>query len=169
MVSTPAMGGTALSILSPCTAERAGSITVEAMIAEGLTKGEDRGTDLSGGWYSADGLPYHYSVETPDFETEPEDLQRLERATGVKMLCQIQLHIFVSDLVGRPALARMAEEVARRSEGWVLVEFVRPPAAALIDSLLHAGRAVRLDDHALYLDAAAMAAWIVHPDFHVIK
>ncbi|MFI5487941.1 hypothetical protein [Micromonospora echinaurantiaca] len=38
----------------------------------------------------------------------------------------------------------------------------------LLDVLGDAGRCVRAGD-AVYLDAAAMAAWIAHPDFHVVK
>lgn len=55
-----------------------------------------------------------------------------------------------------------AERVAERTEGWVLVEFRAPPAAALLDHLDNAGRCVRVDDY-VHLDAPAMAAWWAHP------
>lgn len=158
------MGGTALSVLSPHVAERVEPIVVEEMIVEGLTRYEPDPND----WYSADGLPYGYEIQPPDAETDPEELQLVERATGVTMRCDILLHIFVRDRAGRPALARMAQRVARRTDGWVLVEFYDPPSADLLHQLDGAGRCIRVDD-AAYLDAAAMDAWIAHPDFHVVK
>ncbi|MDO3704419.1 hypothetical protein Q3W71_22400 [Micromonospora sp. C28SCA-DRY-2] len=54
-----------------------------------------------------------------------------------------------------------------RSPGCVFVEFSGPPTVDLLD-VLDAGRCVRAGD-AVYLDAVAMAAWIAHPDFHVVK
>jgi hypothetical protein len=158
------MGGTALSILSPYPGQRVEPIVVEEMIAEGMAR---YAPDPSY-WYSVDGLPYAYNVQSPDSEIDPEELQLLERATGVTMRCDIGLHIFVSDLAGRPALARMAQRVARRTEGWVFVEFSTPPSADLLHHLRGAGRCVRVDD-TVYLDAAAMTAWNAHPDFHVVK
>lgn len=158
------MGGTALSVLTPYIGERVEPILVEEMTAEGLTRYEP---DPSF-WYSADGLPYGYDIQRPDSEIDPEELQLVERTTGVMMRCDILLHIFVSDLAGRPALARMAQHVARRTEGWVCVEFYDPPSLELLDHLVGAGRCIRVDD-AVYLDAAAMAAWIAHPDFHVVR
>ncbi|GAA4572178.1 hypothetical protein GCM10023176_34530 [Micromonospora coerulea] len=153
-----------MSVLSPYTAERVAPIVVEEMIAEGLTWHE---SDPSS-WYSVDALPYGYDVKFPDVEIDPEELQRFERAVGVTMRCEILLHIFVSDLAGRRALARLAQQVARRTEGWVFVEFYEPPSADLLYHLVGAGRCIRADD-AVHLDAAAMAAWIIHPDFHVVK
>jgi hypothetical protein len=84
------------------------------------------------------------------------------------MRCEILLHVFVSDLAGRPALARVAQRVARRAEGWVFVEFSEPPSADLLHHLAGAGRCIRVGD-AVYLDAAAMRSWNAHPDFHVVK
>jgi len=163
------MGGTALSVFSPSAGESVESVVVEAMIAEGLTRHEGGGSFLLQGWFSDDGLPYGYSLETPDFEGDSDERARLEQVAGVTMRCQVQLHIFVSDVAGRAALARGAQQVARHSEGWVFVEFARPPSAELVNDLLRAGCGVRLDHDAIYLDAAAMTAWIAHPDFHVIK
>ncbi|MEV7231982.1 hypothetical protein AB0M79_33990 [Polymorphospora sp. NPDC051019] len=68
------------------------------------------------------------------------------------------MHVLVSDLAGRPALAGIAERVARRTDGWVFVEFRSPPSADLVEYLTSAGRCVRVED-AVYLDAAAMNAW----------
>ncbi|MFG2107366.1 hypothetical protein [Micromonospora chersina] len=133
------------------------------MTAEGLSRHEPDPR-----WHSADGLPYGYHILPPDAETEPEELRLVERASGVTMRCDVALHIFVSTLAGRPALARMAQRVARRTDGWVFVEFHDPPTAELLRRLGDAGRCVQVGD-AVYLDAAAMGAWIVHPDFHVIK
>ncbi|MEU4645729.1 hypothetical protein [Micromonospora sp. NPDC023814] len=164
MLSTSVMGGTALGILSPHPAERVEPILVEELLAEGLKRNQ---RDPSY-WHCADGLPYGYDVQAPDVETDPEELQLVERAAGLTMRCEVLLHIFVSDLAGRPALARMAQRVAERSAGWVFVEFSGPPAADLLDLLDSAGRCVRAGD-AVYLDAAAMAAWIAHPEFHVVK
>jgi hypothetical protein len=158
------MGGTTLEVLSPYTAGRVEAIVREEMIAEGLTR-YDRDPRS---WYSADGLPYGYDIHLPSVETEPEDLQLVERATGVTMRCAIGLHIFVSEVTGRPALARVAQQVARRSSGWVFVEFQDPPCADLLRCLGDAGRYVRVDD-AVYLDAAAMTRWAAHPGFHVVK
>lgn len=91
----------------------------EEMAAEGLTRWE---ADPSY-WLSADGSPYEYEVQAPDFEIDVEQLQLLTRAGGAVMRCSIVLHILVSDLSGRPALARITERVAPRAEGWVFVEF----------------------------------------------
>ncbi|MET8912419.1 hypothetical protein [Micromonospora sp. NPDC004551] len=153
-----------MSILSPYAAERVEPILVEEMIAEGLTRYE-RDPNY---WYSADGLPYGYDIQAPGIEVDPEELHLLERATAVTMGCAIGLHIFVSDLAGRPALARMAQQVARRTDGWVFVDFYDSPSADLLRCLGGAGRRVRADD-AVYLDAEAMTAWIAHPSFHVVK
>ena len=158
------MGGTALSILSPYAPERVGPIVVGAMISEGLAPHEADPTS----WYSAAGLPYGYSIDEAGFETDPEELQLVERAAGVTMRCDIGLHIFVSDVTGRPALGRMAQRVARQTDGWVFVEFHTPPTADLLDHLSNAGRCIRVSD-AVYLDAAATLAWNAHPDFHVVK
>ncbi|MFG2003298.1 hypothetical protein ACGFNU_29465 [Spirillospora sp. NPDC048911] len=158
------MGGTALSVLSPYAAERVEPIAVAEMVAEGLA----RSASDPGSWYSADGLPYGYGVQAPDAETEPEQLQSLERAAGVTMSSDVVFHIFVNDRSGRPALARMAQRVARRVEGWVFVEFSEPPSAELLGQLAAAGRCVDVGG-AVFLDAAAMTAWNVHPEFHVVK
>ncbi|WP_433310406.1 hypothetical protein [Micromonospora chersina] len=153
-----------MSVLTPYPAERVEPILVEEMSAEGLIRYEPDPTD----WHSPDGLPYGYHLQSPDAETDPEELRLVERASGRPMRCDIGLHIFVSNLAGRPALARVAQRVARRTEGWVFVEFHGPPAAELLHRLAAAGRCIPFGD-AVYLDEAAMAAWIAHPDFHVIK
>jgi len=158
------MGGTALSILSPHTSERVEPILVEEMLAEGLARD---GSDPSY-WYSVDGRPYGYEIQAPGVEIDPEELRLVEGAAGVTMRCAIGLHIFVSDLAGRPALARMAHRVTRRTNGWVFVEFRRPPSSDLLRHLGGAGRCLRVGD-AVHLDAEAMAGWIAHPDFHVVK
>jgi hypothetical protein len=155
------MGGASLCVLSPRAADQAASITVEAMLAEGLTR---RGaTD----WYSAAGLPHAYDIADPDFEIEPESLRTVEEAAGVTMRCQIQVHIVVSDLAGRPLLARLAQAVALGGEGWALVEFAGPPPADLVGPLLRARHAVRTDDFSF--DAVGTVVWIAHPGFHVVK
>ncbi|SCL31655.1 hypothetical protein GA0074692_3154 [Micromonospora pallida] len=134
------------------------------MVSEGLTRYEPDPRY----WHSADGLPYGYDIQPAEAETDPEELQLVERAAGTTMRCDIGLHIFVSDLAGRPALARMAQQVTQRTDGWVFVEFHDPPTATLLRRLDDAGRCIRVGD-AVYLDAAAMAAWIARPDFHVVK
>jgi len=151
-------------VLSPCTAECVEPVLLEEMAAEGLVRYEPD-PDY---WYSADGLPYGYDIQAPDLEISVEERELIARVAGVIMRCDMGLHIFVSDVAGRPALARMAERVARRTNGWVFVEFRTPPTADLLEYLSTAGRCVRVDD-AVYLDAAAMTAWIAHPDFHVVK
>ncbi|MEU1686633.1 hypothetical protein [Micromonospora sp. NPDC005707] len=153
-----------MSVLSPYPAERVEPILVEEMTAEGLTRYEPDPND----WRSADGLPYGFYIQSPEAETDPGDLQLVERASGATMRCDIGLHIFVSNPSGRPALARMAQRVAQRTDGWVFVEFHDPPSAALLHQLRDAGRCIPVGD-AVYLDAAATSAWIAHPEFHVIK
>ncbi|GAB3944010.1 hypothetical protein [Micromonospora vulcania] len=134
------------------------------MAAEGLVRYEPE-PDY---WYSAEGLPYGYDFQASDFEISVEELDLIAQAAGATMRCDIVLHILVSDVAGRPALARIAERVARRTDGWVFIEFHAPPSADLIEYLGSVGRCVRVDD-AVYLDATAMAGWIAHPDFHVVK
>ncbi|WP_200215419.1 hypothetical protein [Micromonospora coerulea] len=153
-----------MSVLSPHAAERVERVVMQEMLAEGMARYE---SDPSS-WYSADGLPYGFDVQPPDLEIDPEELQFVERASGMTIRCEVLLHIFVRDLAGRPALARMAEHVARRTEGWVFVEFDRPPSAGLLRYLAGAGRCIRVED-AVYLDAAAMTTWNAHRDFHVVK
>ncbi|WP_433262061.1 hypothetical protein ACQPWR_21785 [Micromonospora vinacea] len=158
------MGGTALSVLSPCTAECVEPALLEEMAAEGLIRYEPD-PDY---WLSAEGQPYGYDFQAPDFEVGVDELELLAQVAGGVMRCDIVLHILVSDVAGRLALARIAERVARRTDGWVFVEFRSPPSADLLEYLASAGRCVRVDD-AVYLDAAAMIAWIAHPEFHVVK
>lgn len=134
------------------------------MAAEGLVRYEPD-PDY---WLSAVGLPYGYDCQSPDLEVDVGMLELIARAAGAVMRCDIVLHIFVSDLAGRPALARIAQRVARRTNGWVFVEFHIPPLADLLEYLGSAGRCICVGD-AVYLDAAAMTAWIARPDFHVIK
>ncbi|MBB5803239.1 hypothetical protein F4560_003007 [Saccharothrix ecbatanensis] len=158
------MGGTALIVLTPYTAERVEPVVVVEMMAGGMERDPVR----PGDWFSAEGLPYSYSLDPPDYETDTAELEIIERVAGRTMRCAVGLHIFVSNLAGRPVLGRLAQRVAERTEGWVLVEFQAPPAADLLDRLENAGRCVRVDDY-VYLDAPAMAAWYAHPDFHVLK
>ncbi|GAA3855048.1 hypothetical protein GCM10022243_20610 [Saccharothrix violaceirubra] len=158
------MSGTALTVLTPYTAERVEPIVVAAMTAEGMAP--DAGCPEY--WRPADGLPYGYTLYPPDFENDPAEVEVVERAAGRTMLCDVGLHIFVSDVAGRPLLGRLAQRVAREAEGWVLVEFRTPPAADLIGYLEGKGRCVRVEGH-VHLDASAMAAWYAHPAFHVIK
>ncbi|MEV0397487.1 hypothetical protein [Polymorphospora rubra] len=153
-----------MSVLSPWTAECVEPVVLDEMAAEGLVRYEPD-PDY---WLSAEGLPYGYDVQAPDLELGVDELELITQAAGGVMRCDIVLHILVSDLAGRPALARIAERVARRTGGWVFVEFRSPPSAYLVEYLTSAGRCVRVED-AFYLDAAAMNAWIAHPDFHVVK
>lgn len=150
--------------MTPYSAERVGPVVVAEMVAEGLVR--DAGNPES--WYSADGLPYGYTLDRPDHETDPAELALLERAVGKPMGCDVGLHIFVSSLEGRPVLARLAQRVAEQAEGWVFVEFQAPPSADLLRYLGNGGRCVPVGGH-VHLDAAAMAAWCAHPDFHVVK
>ncbi|MEU5566726.1 hypothetical protein [Micromonospora musae] len=153
-----------MSILSPQTAERVEPAVIQTMVDEGLARYEPEPRC----WYSVDGLPYGYDIQAPSVETDPDELNLVERAAGVMMACAIALHIFVSDVAGRPTLARMAQQAAQRTDGWVFVEFDHPPARDLLQYFDDAGGCLRLDD-AVYLHAAAMSAWITHPDFHVVK
>ncbi|MEU9510426.1 hypothetical protein AB0D32_29570 [Micromonospora sp. NPDC048170] len=153
-----------MSVLSPCTAECVEPVLPEEMAAEGLVRYEPD-PDY---WLSVDGLPYGFDFQAPDYEVDVDELELIAQAAGRVMRCDIVLHILVSDLAGRPALARVAERVARRTDGWVFVEFNTPPSVDLLEYLTSAGRCVRVDD-AVYLDAAAMTAWIAHPHFHVVK
>jgi len=158
------MGGTSLGILSPCDDAQAASIVLAALAAEGLTRYEQDPNY----WYSTDELPYGYDIQAPDVETEPAELRLVEQAIGASIRCEVLLHIFVSNFSGRPLLARLAQGVALRIDGWVFVEFSDPPSSDLLNYLAQAGRSIRVDD-AVYLDAEAMAAWIAHPSFHVVK
>ena len=175
------MGGPTLSVLSPYRAERVGPIVEAQLIAEGLTRHPGSGSSAfpssafpssasrySDFWYSAEGRPYGYDLQAPDLETEPDELRLVEEAAGKRIRCDILLHIHVSDISGRPALARIAEQVARWTEGWVHVDFADPPPAELLKRLAGAGCCLPLQ-YAAYLDAAAMGAWLAHPDFHVLK
>ena len=159
-----AVGGTALIVLTPYTADRVEPVVVEEMTAEGM----ERDAASPEYWYSADGLPYSYSLDRPDGETDPAELEHVERVAGRTMRCGIGLHIFVSNVEGRPVLGRLAQRVAERTEGWVLVEFQARPSADLLGYLENAGRCIRVDDY-VYLDAPAMSAWYTNPNFHVIK
>ncbi|MGW4213769.1 hypothetical protein ACWEIJ_37700 [Lentzea sp. NPDC004789] len=153
-----------MSVLTPYTAEHVEPVVAAAMTAEGL----NRDAANPGDWYSADGLPYGYTLDRPDNETDPAELELVERAAGKPMRCDIGLHIFVSTPAGRPVLGRLAQRVAEQVEGQVLVEFQAPPSADLLSHLENAGRCITVGGY-LYLDAPAMAAWYAHPDFHVIK
>ncbi|MFD9698233.1 hypothetical protein [Lentzea sp. NPDC059081] len=132
------------------------------------TEDLDRSADDPGWWNSADGLPYSYILDRPDSETDPAELEVLERVVGNLMRCDVGFHIFVSTLAGQPVLARLAQRVAEQVDGLVLVEFQAPPSADLPRYLENVGRCVRVDD-CVYFDALAMAAWYGHPDFYVIK
>jgi hypothetical protein len=164
VLSSAAVGGTALIVLTPYTAECVEPVVVEEMTAEGM----QRDPAHPGGWFSTEGLPYSYSLDPPDYEIDTAELEIIERVAGRAMRCAVGLHVFVSNLAGRPVLGRLAQRVAERAEGWVLVEFQAPPTADLLDHLDHAGRCVHIDDY-LYLDAPAMTAWYAHPNFHRIK
>jgi hypothetical protein len=158
---TDTVGGATLSVLSPYRFERVTPIVVAQLLAEGLTRRGDS-------WYSPAGLPYGFDLQAPELETEPDELRLVEEAAGKRMRCDILVHILVGNVAGRPALARVAEQVARWTEGWVHVEFARPPTAELLARLAAAGTCLPLPD-AAFLDAAAMAAWRADPSFHVLK
>lgn len=96
------------------------------------------------------------------------ELDLIEQAAGARMVSDIGLHIYVSDIGGRVRLAQVAGRVAGRANGWVFVEFSRPPSMDLLRLLAEAGRCIRSDD-AVYVDALATAAWIAYPGFHVVK
>ncbi|MET8853482.1 hypothetical protein [Amycolatopsis sp. NPDC004625] len=138
------------------------------MIAEMAAEGMGRNAAAPGYWHSADGLPYGYSLDEPAQETDPAELDVVERAAGRTMRCDIGLHVFVSDPAGRSVLGRLAQRVAERTEGWVFVEFRTPPAEDLIEDLARTGRCIRVEDY-VYLDAPAMATWYAHPAFHLVK
>ncbi|KFZ77486.1 hypothetical protein ED92_37115 [Amycolatopsis sp. MJM2582] len=84
------------------------------------------------------------------------------------MHCDIGLHIFVSDLIGRPVLGSLAQRIAEKTEGWVFVKFKTRPSASLLEHFDRNGRCIRGEDY-VYLDAPAMAAWCAHPAFHLVK
>lgn len=151
-------------MLTPYTAECVQPVVVAEMTAEGM----DRDASNPERWYSVGGLPYGHTLDRPDSETDPAELELIERVAGKPMHCDIGLHIFVSDVAGRPVLARLARRVAEQTEGWVLVEFQAPPSSDLLRYLDDADRCIAVDDY-VYLDAPAMAAWYAHPNFHVIK
>ncbi|QXV57502.1 hypothetical protein CVV72_11185 [Amycolatopsis sp. TNS106] len=153
-----------LCVLSPYTAKRVEPVVVAEMTVEGLNQSSLHPEF----WHSSDGLPYGYSLNAPDSETDPAELRLLEQADGRAMRCDIMLHIFVSDLAGRPVLGKLAQRIAERTQGWVFVEFQAPPSASLLGQLENAGRCIRVNDY-VYLDSSAMAAWNAHPDFHVLK
>ncbi|WP_143263990.1 hypothetical protein [Amycolatopsis kentuckyensis] len=109
------------------------------MAAEGM----GRNTADARYWHSADGLPYGYSLDEPDHETDPVELDVVERAAGRTMRCDIGLHVFVSDHAGRSVLGRLAQRVAERTEGWVFVEFRTRPSVDLLEDLERTGRRIR--------------------------
>lgn len=158
------MGGTALSILTPYTRDRAETVVVQELTAEGLIRYEpDPGT-----WYSPDGLPYGYDIQPPDTEFDASQVRIVERAAGTQLRCEILLHIFVGDVAGRARLARIGQRVADRTSGWVFAEFSDPSSTALLRHLGDAGRCIPVEN-AAFLDATATTAWIARPDFHIVK
>ncbi|MGW4830780.1 hypothetical protein ACWEOG_24575 [Amycolatopsis japonica] len=158
------MAGTALSVLTPYLSERVEPIVVAEFGVVGMT----RNADDPRFWHSADGLPYRYSLDQPDHETDPSEIEIVEQAAGRTMHCDIGLHIFVSDLTGRPVLGSLAQRIAEKTEGWVFVEFKTRPSASLLEHFDRNGRCIRVEDY-VYLDAQAMAAWCAHPAFHLVK
>jgi hypothetical protein len=159
------VAGPSFSVLTPRCAAQAELAVIEALVALGLTSRAD-----SPDWYSPTDLPYGYNLQTPDQETEPDELDAIEAFAGRRMTCDICLHLFVSDRAGRPLLARIAAGVARRVDGWIFVDLSGPATERLAGHLATAGRCLPLFNRsALYLDAAAMDAWIQHPEFHVVK
>ena len=161
---TRPVAGTSFSVLTPYTAELVERVVVAEMAAEGMNR--NAADPLY--WHSADGLPYGYSLGRPDYETDPAEVEVVERAAGRTMRCDIGLHVFVSDPAGRPVLGRLAQRIAERTEGWVFVEFHTRPSVDLLEDLGRDGRCVRVEDF-VYLDAPAMATWCAHPAFHVVK
>ncbi|MFD0593069.1 hypothetical protein ACFQZ4_11405 [Catellatospora coxensis] len=161
------MGGTALCVFSPLPAALVEPLVEAAFRAEGLVRHADRTRD----WYDAAGRPYAYYLEATDFEFGPEETAPLESAAGVEMACQVQVHIGVSDPAGRPALGRMAHRLAVEADGWVYIDLHDPPPAGIRELFERAGRCVAAadDDTVFFVDAAAMAAWLAHPEFYVIK
>lgn len=152
-------------MLSPLPADHVEPIVVKEMLADGLVRYE---ADPSS-WHSADGLPYGYYILSAHRGNEPEWVQAVEQATGQTMRTDIQIHIFVSAVSGRPTLGRIAERVARQTEGWVFVEFSEAYSDDLLAHLSAIGRCIPVDLDMAFLDADAMSAWNVHPRFHVIK
>ncbi|MDX3186824.1 hypothetical protein PV458_00265 [Streptomyces sp. MN03-5084-2B] len=138
------------------------------MIAEMAAEGMGRNAADPGYWHSAGGLPYGYFLDEPAHETDPAELDVVERAAGRTMRCDIGLHVFVSDHAGRSVLGRLAQRVAERTEGWVLVEFRTRPSEDLLEDLERTSRCIRVEDY-VYLDAPAMATWYAHPAFHLVK
>ncbi|WP_144127603.1 hypothetical protein [Catellatospora sichuanensis] len=158
------MAGTTLSFLTSCAAEQAEPVLVEELAAEGLVRDER----YPGYWFTAGGLAFQYWLQAPNHEIEPEELQLIAQIAGTAMRCDVVLHTLVSDPADGPALARIAQRVARRTGGWVFIEFRVPPSARLLRHLADAGRCIGVDN-AVYLDAAATAAWLAHPDYHFVK
>lgn len=158
------VAGTALSVLTPYLSERVEPIVVAEFGVVGMT----RNADDPWLWHSADGLPYRYSLDRPDHETDPSEIEIVEQAAGRTMRCDVGLHVFVSDVAGRPVLGRLAQRIAEKTEGWVFVEFETRPSPSLLEHFERNGRCIRVEDY-VYLDAPAMAAWYAHPAFHVVK
>ncbi|WP_155385795.1 hypothetical protein [Catellatospora paridis] len=158
------MAGTTLSFLTSCTAEQAEPVLMEELAAEGMVQDER----YPGHWFTAGGLAYEYWLQVPDYEIEPAELQLIAQVAGAPMRCDVVLHTLVSDPTDGPALARIAQRVVRRTDGWVFIEFRVPPSARLLRHLSSVGRCIEVGN-AAYLDAAAMAAWLIHPDYHFVK
>jgi len=120
------------------------------------------------------GLPYGYTIQPPEVEREPDEVQRLAVELGMPVVTEAGVMAFVSDQRCRAPLARLAQCIAAAAHGWVDVDgdisrpYGRPPILDLADHLNEAGRC-RVIDGSYYLDAAAMKAWLHHPAFHVIK
>ncbi|GIG00801.1 hypothetical protein Cci01nite_58940 [Catellatospora citrea] len=137
---------------------------MEELAAVGMTRDEG----YPGYWFTAGGLAYEYWLQAPDCEIEPAELQLIAKIAGAAMRCDVVLHTLVSDPTDGPALARIAQRVAGRTDGWVFIEFRVPPSALLLRHLSSVGRCIEVGN-AAYLDAAAMEAWLAHPDYHFVK
>ncbi len=158
------MAGTTLAFLSPCEVMQVEAILKEELAAAGLV--EHRRSP--GTWLGSGHLNYTYWIQSPACEIEPEALVLLAEVAGTAMCCEFLLYSCITDAGDAQLLGGIAQRVAARTRGWVFIEFEVEPSAEVYGQLNRTGRGIRFDGDA-YLDAAAMAAWMAHPDYHFVK
>lgn len=163
------MGGPGIGILTALEPE-----VVEVLVRDAISDAGNSFDDELRAFRDQHGLPYGYTVQRAAVDREPDELQRLQTELQVPIRTEAVVMAFVSDERCRMPLASLAQAIASVLQGWVDVDgdISRPygpePIADLFGYLNRTGRC-QVIDGSLYLDAAAMLAWLRHPAFHVIK
>lgn len=163
------VGGPGIAIITALEPDTVEQLVLAAVSEQGFTL-EDRPRALR----DRHGLPYGYAIQPAQSQREPDEIQRLATELGIPIVTEAVVWAFVSDLRCRAPLARLAQRIARASQGWVDVDgdisqpYGRAPILGLAEQLNEAG-CCHVIDESYYLDASAMETWLRHPMFHVIK